>query len=118
MGTLLIRNGHLVTLDDESRCVEKGDVYIEDDLIAGVGNLRVGDLQPDRTIDAHGRVVMPGLINAHHHLYSTFARGYTPAGPPAKNFTEILEKLWWKLDRALDPDDVYYSALLALMESA
>ena len=118
MGTLLIRNGHLVTLDEEKRCIDGGDLLIEDGYIVEVGDLQAEDLQADRSIDAAGKVVMPGLINAHHHLYSTFARGFTPAGTPAKNFTEILEKLWWKLDKALDPDDVYYSALLALMESA
>ncbi len=61
---------------------------------------------------------MPGLINTHHHLYSTFARGFTPPGTPARNFEEILSKLWWKLDTALDSEDVYYSALLALMDAA
>ncbi len=73
---------------------------------------------PDRTIDAGGNVVMPGLINAHHHLYSTFARGFSPPGVPARNFEQILSRLWWKLDRALDAEDVYYSSLLALMEAA
>ena len=73
---------------------------------------------PDRTIDAGGCVVMPGLINAHHHLYSTFARGFTPPGPPARNFEQNLKNLWWKLDAALDADDVYYSALLAVMQAA
>ncbi len=51
-------------------------------------------------------------------MYSTFARGFAPPGPPPRNFSEILSSLWWKLDAALDHDDVYYSALLALMESA
>ena len=118
MSTLLITNGHLVTLDQRDQCVESGDVFIKDGTIVHVGNLQTGNLEPDRTIDAQGKVVMPGLINAHHHLYSTFARGFTPAGTPARNFTEILDKLWWKLDKALGPDDVYYSALLALMDSA
>ena len=61
---------------------------------------------------------MPGLINAHHHLYSTFARGFTPPGPLARNFEQNLKNLWWKLDAALESEDVYYSALLALMDSA
>jgi putative selenium metabolism protein SsnA len=61
---------------------------------------------------------MPGLINAHHHLYSTFARGFTPPGPTPRNFDENLKSLWWKLDTALNEEDVYCSALLALMDSA
>lgn len=118
MSSLLITNGHLVTLDEENRVIENGSVYIEDHKIVAVGNFAATTYSADRIIDAEGRVVMPGLINAHHHLYSTFARGFTPPGPPATNFAENLKNLWWKLDLALDPDDVYYSALLAIMQAA
>ena len=118
MTSLLIRNAEIVTLDDENRVITGGSVYIEDHKIVDVGILDVDALEPDRTIDANGKLLMPGLIIAHHHLYSTFARGFTPPGPPATNFDENLRFLWWKLDAALDTDDVYYSALLALMDAA
>ena len=118
MTSLLITNGHLATLDDANRFVEKGSVYIEGTQIVAVGDLDPSSYSADRTIDAGGKLVMPGLINAHHHLYSTFARGFTPPGPPARNFDENLKSLWWKLDAALESEDVYYSALLALMYSA
>ncbi len=118
MSTLLITNGHLVTLDDDNRCIESGSVYIDGNRIVAVGDFDTDAYSADRTIDARGNLVMPGLINAHHHLYSTFARGFTPPGPPARNFDENLKNLWWKLDAALESEDVYYSALLALMESA
>jgi putative selenium metabolism protein SsnA len=118
MTSLLIRNALVVTLDDENRVIEGGSVYVEDGRIVDVGNLDVRALDPDRTIDAAGKLLMPGLIIAHHHLYSTFARGFTPQGPQATNFDENLRFLWWKLDAALDTDDVYYSALLALMDAA
>jgi putative selenium metabolism protein SsnA len=118
MSSLLITNGHLVTLDQEDRFIENGKVYIEENRIVEVGDFASDSYTPERTIDARGSLVMPGLINAHHHLYSTFARGFTPAGPPARNFEEILSNLWWKLDLALDSEDVYYSALLALMHAA
>ncbi len=62
-------------------------------------------------IDGQGRLLMPGLINAHMHFYSTFARGIASAGQP-KDFNEILSLLWWKLDRSLDADANYYSALV------
>jgi putative selenium metabolism protein SsnA len=116
--SLLISNARVVTLDDENRVIDGGSVYIEDDKIIAVGKLDVESLEPDRSIDAEGRLLMPGLIIAHHHLYSTFARGFTPPGPPATNFDENLRRLWWKLDAALNTDDVYYSALLALMDAA
>ncbi len=118
MTSLLITNAQVVTLDDENRVIDGGSVYVEDERIVDVGNLDAEALAPDRTIDAGGRLLMPGLIIAHHHLYSTLARGFTPPGPAATNFDENLRFLWWKLDAALDSDDVYYSALLALLDAA
>ena len=118
MTSLLIKNAQVVTLDDEDRVIDGGSVYVDDGRIEAVGNLDVDALNPDRTIDAGGKLLMPGLIIAHHHLYSTFARGFTPPGPAATNFDENLRFLWWKLDAALDKDDVYYSSLLALMDAA
>ncbi len=118
MSSLLITNGRLVTLDEANRIVGNGSVYVEDHRIVAVGELDPRRYPAERTIDARGSVVMPGLVNAHHHLYSTFARGFTPPGPPARSFEENLAKLWWKLDAALESEDVYHSALLALMEAA
>ena len=118
MSSLLITNGHLVTLDDEDRFIDNGSIFIEGHHIVEVGSFPADKYKAERTIDARGNLVMPGLINAHHHLYSTFARGFTPPGSPPRNFEEILAKLWWKLDMALDAEDVYYSALLALMHAA
>ena len=118
MKSLLITNGHIVTLDDKNRFIENGSIFVKGDRIVDVGVFPADKYNVDQVIDARGSLVMPGLINAHHHLYSTFARGFTPPGPPARNFREILSKLWWKLDAALDSEDVYYSALLALMHAA
>jgi putative selenium metabolism protein SsnA len=61
---------------------------------------------------------MPALINCHTHPYSTLARGIAIPGRAPRNFPEILKKLWWRLDRALNLDDVYYSALVGLIDSA
>ena len=117
MSSLLITNGHLVTLDEANRFISNGSVYIEGRHIVEVGESSAVKRTAEHCIDARGSVIMPGLINAHHHLYSTFARGFTPPGTPAGNFEEILSKLWWKLDAALDAEDVYYSALLALIDA-
>ena len=118
MSTLWIRRGRVVTLNAQNEILENADVFIRDDKIVEVGEIPPGKYTADREIDAAGRVVMPGLINAHHHLYSIFARGFGAPGKPAENFKEILERLWWKLDLALDGDDVYYSALLTLADCA
>jgi putative selenium metabolism protein SsnA len=61
--------------------------------------------------------VAPGNICAHTHFYGAFARGMAAPGDPPKDFPEILERLWWKLDKALTPDDVHYSALVCLIDA-
>lgn len=116
MSAILIRNALVVTLDDARPILPDSRILIEGSTISAVG--------PDvkapagaQVIDAEGRVAIPGLINAHHHLYSSFARGFAPPGEPAANFVQILERMWWKLDLALDPDAVRYSALVALLEA-
>ncbi len=63
-------------------------------------------------VDARGGLIVPGLINLHHHFYSALVRGLDP-GAPLGNFTEILDRLWWRLDRALDAEAVRLSALLS-----
>ena len=69
-----------------------------------------------RKIDLGGRLVLPGLLNPHHHLYSALATGLAPAGP-TENFEQVLNNLWWRLDRSLDEESIYCSALSGLMQS-
>jgi len=58
------------------------------------------------------RVILPGMLLGHGHVYSTFARGWqTPLD--IKTFQDILDQQWWKLDRELDENDIKYSALMA-----
>lgn len=68
-----------------------------------------------KSIDLGGRLVLPGLLNPHHHLYSSLATGLAPAGP-TDTFNRILENLWWRLDRNLDEESIYYSAISGLMQ--
>jgi len=116
--TILVGNGTLVTLGERNRVIKDGAVLIEGNIIGDFGKTDElkGKYPSSEFIDASGKVVMPGLICAHHHLYSTFARGMAIPGEPAKNFVEILEKLWWKLDNALTKEDIYYSSLIPLIE--
>ena len=63
-------------------------------------------------IDARGALLMPGLVCGHTHIYSKFARGLSlPFNP--KNFQEILDQMWWKLDRHIDNETSYYSGIVA-----
>ena len=93
--------------------IPNAGVVCEEDRICAVGDFdELRKAYPEAThVDARGKLILPGLINAHHHLYSTFSRGMpVPAGIPMRNFCEILEGLWWRLDRALDLDGVQAGA--------
>jgi 5-methylthioadenosine/S-adenosylhomocysteine deaminase len=73
---ILIRGGTVLTLDREDRLLAGEDVLVEDERIARVGGrLTERDGPFDRVIDAAGRLVMPGLVNAHYHCYDRFLRG-------------------------------------------
>ena len=72
----------------------------------------------EEVIDATGKLVMPGMVCAHTHLYSALARGM-PAPPRSpQNFREILELIWWRLDCALDEETIYWSAIAGAMDAA
>ncbi len=59
----------------------------------------------------------PGLVCAHHHLYSTLARGMPAAPKTATSFQEVLEQIWWRLDAALDLEMIRWSAMLGALEA-
>lgn len=59
----------------------------------------------------------PGLVCAHHHLYSALARGMPPPPKVASDFHEILEQVWWRLDAALDLEMIRWSAMLGALEA-
>lgn len=116
---VLVGNGRLITHDERQPFLDNGCVAIRDGLIIAVGptaQMQAGH-PTAKFIDARGRVIMPGLINTHTHLYSAFARGMAMRGDAPGNFSEILERLWWRLDRALTLDDVYWSAMVGMIAS-
>ncbi|OAA28438.1 amidohydrolase [Kosmotoga arenicorallina S304] len=82
----------------------------------------VGGTEPegnyDEIIDGNGRLLMPGFINAHTHIYSAFARGMALDYFNPSSFTELLEQLWWRLDRKLSLPEIELSAYIAAVESS
>jgi putative selenium metabolism protein SsnA len=114
---LLIAHASLVTLDESGQIIPDGALLIRDGIIVEVGPTQklIGRHPTEQILDAGGQLVMPGLINAHMHLYSTLARGMALKDEPPANFVQILERLWWRLDRALVEEDILYSALVALI---
>jgi putative selenium metabolism protein SsnA len=116
--TMRFENGIVVTLGSNNRVIWNGSVVTEDEKIVAVGNAAELKLRFPRAeaVDCAGKIVLPGFICAHHHFYSTMARGMAIPGEPASNFVEILERLWWKVDRALLDEDITLSAQIPLIE--
>jgi len=116
---MLFSNAKLVTWGLEPRILENHALLIEGDRIAAVGpSPELQRQHPDaEVLDAGGKLLMPGNICGHTHFYGAFARGMAIPGDAPKDFPEILEKLWWKLDKALTLEDVEYSALVCLVDA-
>lgn len=93
--------------------LEAGDVVIDGSRVASIG------LAPEGTArhDCSGCLIVPGNVCAHTHLYSSLARGMPYSLPPPSNFLQILQRIWWRLDRALDEESIRSSALVGGMEA-
>lgn len=111
--TYIVGNG--VVTDGVGIFFDPGAIRIEGNLISAVGPLDEIVEEGDEFFDVGGRLIMPGLLNAHHHFYSAFSTGISPLEQP-HNFVGILKNLWWPWDAALDEEAVYYSALIAAMD--
>ena len=116
---MLIVNGRLVTWEKENRVLDGQAVYIEGERVVEIGSqAEMRDKYPEvEEVDAGGQLVMPGNICAHTHFYGAYARGLAIPGFPPKDFPEILKKLWWPLDKALDEQSVRASALVHLVDA-
>src|SRR5690606_2034666 len=114
-----ITNATLIPYDEKNEFVSDAAVLIEEGRIVEIGS--TADLSarhPDaERIDARGQYVMPGNICAHTHFYGAYSRGMAIPGAAPKDFPEILDKLWWPLDKALDAESVYYSAMVCLVDA-
>ncbi|MCL5951795.1 MAG: 8-oxoguanine deaminase [Chloroflexi bacterium] len=114
MATLLLRNAEVVVAMDASRReIRDGALFVRDHVIEQVGPSSELPLTADRIIDAHGMIVLPGLVNTHHHLYQTLTRAI-PAAQDADLFhwLKTLYPVWAELT----PEAVYTSALVGLSE--
>ena len=101
----LIANGKVITRDDAMPYIENGGVVVEGTKIIELGETAALKAKyPDAEfIDAKGNVIMPAFINVHSHIYSALARGLSIKGYNPTNFYEILDGMWWAIDRNLDP---------------
>lgn len=116
MGTLLIRNSEiLVTMDDHRREIPGGGLYIRDGIIEKIGLSSELPEIADEVIDLNGHIVVPGLINTHHHFYQTLTR-VVPGAQNANLFhwLKTLYPIWGRMT----PEDIFISTQTALAELA
>ena len=115
MPSLLIKNAYIATMDDHQTEIPNGGLYIVDGFIRQVGPSNQLPQTADEVIDLNGHVVLPGLVNTHHHFYQTLTR-VVPAAQNANlfNWLTTLYPIWAKLT----PDDIYTSTQTALAELA
>jgi len=116
---MLITRATVVPVGTGDEILSDSALYIEGERIADLGpSIELEARYPTaERLEAGGQLLLPGMVCAHTHFYGAFARGMALPGEPASNFSEILEKLWWRLDRALWPQDVRYSALVCLVDA-
>lgn len=115
---IVIGNANIMTLGENNRYIEDGAIYVEDGIIKDIGRtVEISDKYSGTDFeDMRGLLMLPGNIIAHTHLYSSLARGMGLKDDAPSNFVEILERLWWRLDKVLSVEDNYYSAMVALLQ--
>ncbi len=97
---------------------EKGvDVVVKDDVIVAVGKNLASEYPEAKVYDVEGKTVMPGMVCSHHHYYSGLSRGMLVSSGPQTDFIQILKEWWWRLDRALDEESLYYSSLISSIDA-
>ncbi|QHM73831.1 putative aminohydrolase SsnA [Mixta intestinalis] len=98
--------------------VERGvDIVIDGDKIIAVGQSLSGEYPGAQIKPMNGKLVMPGLVCSHNHFYSGLSRGVMAPIPPCPDFISTLKNLWWRLDRALDEESLYYSGVICALEA-
>ncbi|MGN0371273.1 MAG: putative aminohydrolase SsnA [Enterocloster sp.] len=116
---LVIGNGRLVTRDGAQPFFENGAVAVEGTVIKKVGTLE--DIRKEfpeaEFVDARGGVIMPAFINTHEHIYSAMARGLSINGYNPNGFLDILDGMWWTIDRHLTNEQTRQSARVTYIDS-
>ena len=105
MATTLIRNASVIaTCDDADRLFQDADIRIRDNRIEAIGADVAGEGPVDEVIDASGHILIPGMVNTHHHFYQTLTR-HLPAGQDSNLFNWLVAHypIWARLDgRAIE----------------
>ena len=116
---ILIGNGRLATRDASHPFYESGAVVTDGNRIVKVGDyLTLRKEYPQAEfIDAKGGVIMPAFINTHEHIYSAMARGLSINSYHPNGFLDILDGMWWTIDRHLTIEQTRQSAMTTYIDS-
>ena len=116
MSILILKNATIAQLHPAS-VQDNVDIVIDNDTILEVGP-GLSRRYPQAIVKAmQGRLVMPGNVCSHNHFYSGLSRGIQAAIPPCPDFISTLKNLWWRLDRTLDEESLYYSGVICALEA-
>jgi 8-oxoguanine deaminase len=115
MSTLLIKHAHIVTMDNHQREIPDGGLFVREGFIEQVGSTADLPQSADEVLDLRDHVLLPGLVNTHHHFYQTLTRA-VPAVQDANlfNWLKTLYPIWARLT----PEDIFISTQTALSELA
>ena len=117
MADIIIRNAMIMQTEPPFDVIEDADIVIEGSMIAAAGKGAAAGYSAPKMIDGTGRIVIPGNVCAHHHYYSGLSRGMLISSGPQTDFIQVLKEWWWRLDRALDEEAVYYSSLVCSLDA-
>ncbi|MFB5077732.1 chlorohydrolase [Enterobacter sp. 10-1] len=116
MSILILKNATAAQLYP-AKVTESVDIAIENGEILAIAP-GLAQRYPQATVkEMHGRLVMPGIVCSHNHFYSGLSRGIQANIAPSPDFISTLKNMWWRLDRALDEESLYYSGLICAMEA-
>lgn len=112
----LLKNARIIDPHGEIEFIENGWILIKDETITEIGEGDPPQIADAKIIDLKGKTALPGMINAHTHLYSALAIGMPPPKNAPQNFVQKLQEIWWKLDLALDEESTKASFEVGLMD--
>lgn len=117
MADIVFTQARVVQTAPPFAVLEPVDVVVHDGIIAAVGKDAKKGYPDAQVFDASGKTLIPGMVCAHHHYYSGLSRGMLVQAGVQEDFIQILKEWWWRLDRALDEEALYYSSLICSLDA-
>lgn len=117
MNQIVIENTTVIQTMAPCEVANQVDIVVEGGKIIDVGVNAAGGYPLAKRFDGSGKIVIPGMVCAHHHYYSGLSRGMLVKAGKQTDFIEVLKQWWWRLDRALDEEACFYSSLICSIDA-